>query len=387
MISGSLQIKNGMYHTVIYEPQSTGRKKAVWRSTGLPVKGNKTKAKEILHERISEVNARELLVNTETTFADYIHKWLLNKKDYIDDITYQGYSQYVLKHIKPYFEERKINLKDIEYKHVQGYINYKHSKGRLNGKGGLSKRSLELHRNVLKQALDLAVAEKLIKMNPCDSIRMPREIKDTYKFDFYTDSELSSLLLDIKDEFIFPAIKFCSTYGLRRSELLGLQWRNINFEAKSFTIAATVVKVNKIVAKNKTKNASSHRTYPLDDEMIELLNRLKKTQEYNRSICGKDYHISDYVFTWDNGQPLSPDYITKKFRKLLNKYGHRQIRFHELRHTCASIMLAKGHTLKEVQEWLGHSDIKTTANIYGHLDVSGKLDALNTMSKATNKTR
>ena len=98
----------------------------------------------------------------------------------------------------------------------------------------------------------------------------------------------------------------------------------------------------------------------------------RDAQRENRRLFEKEYHDSDYVFTWPDGRPYSPDYVTDKFSALLKKHGLPHIRFHELRHSCASLLLNSGFGLKDVQEWLGHSDIKMTANIYGHLDVGRK---------------
>ena len=86
----------------------------------------------------------------------------------------------------------------------------------------------------------------------------------------------------------------------------------------------------------------------------------------------KAYQKNDYVFKWDDGHPYSPDYVTKEFSKLLKEHGLPHICFHELRHSCASLLLNAGFTLKDVQEWMGHADIKMTANIYGHLDINRK---------------
>ena len=137
-------------------------------------------------------------------------------------------------------------------------------------------------------------------------------------------------------------------------------------------IRHTVVKVNRIVEKDKTKNASSHRIFPLTDETIEIFKQIKNEETLNRKLYGSEYVPNDYVFKWPNGKPYSPDYITHRFNDLLKIHNLPHIRFHELRHSCASILLSMGWSLKDIQEWLGHSDIKMTANIYSHLDTTRK---------------
>lgn len=151
---------------------------------------------------------------------------------------------------------------------------------------------------------------------------------------------------------------------------------------QTLTIRHTVARVTKVVEKNKTKNASSFRSFPLTYDPVRLFKILLQQEQYYRNHFGKDYIDNDYVFTWEDGHPYSPDYVSHTFHKLLKKYDLPHIRFHDLRHTCASMLLSEGYGLKDVQEWLGHSDIKMTANIYGHLDIRCKRSIANGLEQA-----
>ena len=159
---------------------------------------------------------------------------------------------------------------------------------------------------------------------------------------------------------------------LRRSEVLGLKWDSIDFDTGMITIKHTVVRYTDIVEKDCTKNESSYRSFPLSDDVKTILLSLKNKESENRTLFENEYVENDYIFKWDNGECFKPDYISKKFRLLLTKNDLRQIRFHDLRHSCASLLVANGFTLKDIQEWLGLSDIQTTANIYAHLDIERK---------------
>ena len=170
-------------------------------------------------------------------------------------------------------------------------------------------------------------------------------------------------------------------YGLRRSELLGLKWDSINFDANTITVRHTVVKVTDVVKKDKTKNQTSHRAFPLVPEIKELLLSVKSAEEQNREAFGGEYKDNDYVFKWEDGRPYSPDYVSHKFNQLLKQYGLPHIRFHELRHSCASILLEQGFSLRDIQEWLGHADIRMTSR-YSHLDMSRKKGIADSMSKS-----
>lgn len=250
--------------------------------------------------------------------------------------------------------------------------------GRKDGKGGLSPRSLRLHKNILYQALTEAVKAGLLSANPCEYIDLPSVPR--HEAHFYTAEQVQTLLDSIRDDPLFPLVKITAIYGLRRSELLGLQWDSIDFESGTLTIRHTVSKVTKPVEKDKTKNASSYRSFPLLPEARAIFLQALSDQRTNRRLFGKAYQENPYVFKWPDGRPFPPDYITHHFARLLQKNGLPRIRFHELRHSCASILLSNGFTLKDVQEWLGHSDIKMTANVYGHLDMARKQSIAQEMS-------
>jgi integrase len=178
---------------------------------------------------------------------------------------------------------------------------------------------------------------------------------------------------------IQPVVALTLFYGMRRSEILGLKWSAINLEENTLEVKATVVRFSKVVEKERTKNNASHRTYPIIPDVRDILLHLKLEQDRNRKLFSSEYHDNDYVFTWQDGRPFAPDYITKKFSKTLKQNNLPHIRYHDLRHTTASLLLAQGFQLKEIQEWLGHSDIKMTANIYGHLDFDSKKKVANGM--------
>ena len=240
--------------------------------------------------------------------------------------------------------------------------------------------SLRQHKNVLNQTLKLAQRDGLIQTNPADLVVMPHAAQFTGTF--YTEAQMRDLLTAVKNERLYPIIYVTALYGLRRSEVLGLKWDSINFAMQTLTIRHTVARVTKVVEKNKTKNASSFRSFPLTDDAVRLFKILLQQEQYYRNHYGKDYIDNDYVFTWEDGHPYSPDYVSHTFHKLLKKYDLPHIRFHDLRHTCASMLLSEGYGLKDVQEWLGHSDIKMTANIYGHLDIRRKRSIANGLEQA-----
>lgn len=377
-MTGSLQIKNNKYYAVI-NLYIDGKRKQKWICTDLDVKGNKTRAEKFLREQIVALECKSGIVNSDILFSDYVKIWLEQVKNSVDSITFQGYEQLANSHIIPYFEQKKTRLQDVKKETLQAYIDEKSKSGRLDNKGGLSAKSLKLHRNILNQTLKEALKSGLISVNPCQWVKLPQIQRREPTF--YTAEQIEKLLSAIiGDSTFYLLVKLTATYGLRRSEVLGLMWNSIDFENDTLQIAHTVVKVNSTVCKNKTKNASSYRSFPLIDEIKQLLLAERKKQTQNRKEFVKEYIQSPYVFVWDNGKPFATEYVSQHFKRLLEWNNLPHIRFHDLRHSCASILLSRGFTLKDVQEWLGHSDITLTANIYGHLDIERKKAIADTMA-------
>lgn len=368
-MTGSLQIKNGKYYIVLND-YVNGKRKQRWIKTELPAKGNKRKAEQLLRQTIQQQEKQCGAIHSDVTFSDYVRLWLTQVKRRVDEVTYQGYEILATGHILPYFDASGIKLQEITRQHLQSYIDEKAVHGRKDGKGGLSARSLRLHKNVLYQTLTEAVKAELISTNPCQYVDLPSVQR--HEAHFYTEQQLQQLLDAIQDDILYPLVKITVIYGLRRSELLGLQWDSIDFDRNMLTIRHTVTKVSKKVEKDKTKNASSYRSFPLLPEARQIFLHTKNAEQENQRLMGNSYERNNYVFKWPDGRPIAPDYVTHHFATLLRRNNLPHIRFHELRHSCASLLLSQGFALKDVQEWLGHSDIKMTANIYGHLDVARK---------------
>lgn len=178
----------------------------------------------------------------------------------------------------------------------------------------------------------------------------------------------------LKHRHIAVPIFLAIFYGLRRSELLGLRWSSINFETGWLQIDTTVVRekngdrILAVVRENTTKTSCSRRNLPLCQYTYQYFWNLRQKQLAQMSLCGTSYdpRYTDFVCVDDLGTLLQPDYVSQKFQKVLEKYQLRRIRFHDLRHSCATIMLYLGYSLKDIQTWLGHSNYNFTADTYIH---------------------
>ena len=230
----------------------------------------------------------------------------------------------------------------------------------------------------------MAVKLELITSNPSDHVELPK--KNRFVGNFYNSDELNELFVAAKGTKLELPILFGAFYGLRRSEAVGLRWEAIDFENNTITIRHTVTTCRidgkkVMVAADRTKNKSSMRTMPLVPFFKERLLYLQDKQNKQRKLCGGSYcrDFRGYICVDEMGVLIKPDYISAAFPKLLDRHGLRRIRFHDLRHSCASLLLAHGVQMKDIQEWLGHSDYSTTANIYSHLDYTAKLNSAETL--------
>lgn len=387
MVTVSLHEKNGKYHAVINYKDDTGKRKQKWQSTHLPVKGNKKLAMQKAEQMRKEFEQELELKNTDNKdnevikgilFVDYMKNWLKIIKPTIELNTYGSYEQMVNYRINNYFTTNKIRLKELQPINIQDFYTYL-----LND--GLSSNTVIHYHAIIHKALDYAFKMNMIVSNPADKVQRPKV--EQFIGSFYNENELNTLFEKSKGDPLELIIFLTAFYGLRRSEIAGLKWNAINFENNSITIKHTIVQVSikgerQIFGKDRTKNKTSYRTLPLVPEVAEILKRFKQIQENNKKLCKNDYNAKyeEYICVDSLGNIIKPDFITKHFRRLLQNNNLRLIRFHDLRHSCASLLLARGIQLKEIQEWLGHSNFNTTANIYAHLDTNVKQKSADVLS-------
>ncbi len=385
MVAGHLREKNGIYHAVLSYTDAQGKRKTPSKSTGLPVKGNKKRAEAILRQwqRDMEAELAEQAQNApnkggagDILFTQYLLDWLAIMRHSVDVTTYAGYKNNVTRSIIPYFDKRHpgLKLRDVTTKHIQDYYTYEMDEKELTANTVIHR-----HANIHK-ALKYAFNTNLIPSNPAAKIERPRIEK--FEAGYYNAEELNLLFKAVRGDAVEFGVIVAAYYGLRRSEVIGLKWDAVDFKRKTITIKHTVSQLqidgkSTIIEKNRTKSKSSYRSLPLVKPFEELLLRMKEEQEQNRKLCGSSYCQKDrgYIYVNQMGVRVKPNYLTQRFPKILERNGLRKIRFHDLRHSCASLLHANGVTLLDIKEWLGHSDISTTANIYTHFEFTSKVDS------------
>lgn len=386
MLTGSLQIKKGIYYAVVNVYNDKGVRKPKWVSTKLKAKSNKRLAEQKLKEIISELE-KSTFTNKPSDdiydkynnmlFCDYMKEWLESIKNSIAKTTYIGYSQVVNGRMYSYFKTKGIKLLELRPVHIIEFFEHL-------GRDRLSRNSIKHYSANMSKALKRAVIKEIIPTNPMDKIESIKE--EQFIGEFYTLEELEQLIKIIDGMFIELPILLASYYGLRRSETIGIKWSAIDFEEKTLTIKHTVGYgkvdgVSQFIFEDKTKNESSYRTLPLIPMVEELLLKHKKKQQEDKKYCGNLYNeqYKEYICRNDIGELIKPGYVTQKFSEILKSNNLRHIRFHDLRHSCATLLKKNGVKLEDIQAWLGHSSYQTTLR-YTHLDDESKKGSANVIT-------
>lgn len=178
-------------------------------------------------------------------------------------------------------------------------------------------------------------------------------------------------------------------YGLRRCEILGLKWDSIDFKKGTITIERKVVSdydesgQPKLFVETRLKTNSTRRTLPLIPHIRDMLLEKKDMDKHHKKLCGKDYitEFEGFVCCDPYGKLISPNTVTHDFHQVIKKNGMKMLRFHDLRHSCASLLLANDIPMKAIQEWLGHATFNITANLYSHLEYHAKVTSAETIAR------
>ena len=376
------QRKDIYYVRLVYYDKNHYRKEK-WISTGLSGRGAKQKATAMIDSMIEKYSYLEKSEHP-AKMADYLKMWKELQMDEVAETTFDGYHTYVDRHLIPYFKDLNINIQDITAGHVMDYLNYlSKDGGRKDNKiGGQSNNSIRKIMSILRKVFDYAVLYGDIKINPALQVPMPQKEKNKSKRQVFLTAEEAQKMLDaFQNEEIGPIVFVTLYYGLRKSEALGLRWQAVDFENDTISINHTVVGGSHIVAKDSTKTYCSERTYQLLPDIKALLLKLKDQQADYKRRLGSGYHNNDYIFKNPNGVPYRPDSLTRSFKRALERHGLPPMRYHDLRHSTASILVDKGWDINSIKEWLGHADISTTANIYAHMSKKKKVSLAKDLDK------
>ena len=378
MVAGHLTLKNGRYYAVLNYRNAGGQRKTKWISLGLPEKGNKRKAEAELARLRAEFEPPKEVgdLSSDMLFADYLLEWLEIAKGRLAVATYSSYAAMIKKPVGPYFRQRNLTLRELEARHLQMFYSEMLRKVKPN--------TVIHYHAIIHSALKYAVKTDMLVQNVADKVDRPK--KNSFQPVFLSAEEMQKMFEALRGTKLELPVLVAAFYGFRRGEVLGLKWDAIDFERGTISVIRTVTTITvdgkqTEIEQQSAKTKSSLRTLPLIGSFREYFLQVKEAQELNKQICGNCYNheYDGFVFVDELGERMRANYLTSAFPKFLEDHGLRRMRFHDLRHSCASLLLANGVPLKHIQEWLGHSDIGTTANIYSHLDYKSKITSANVM--------
>lgn len=346
MITGCLQQKNGYYYVLLYL-KVDGKRKVKWISTKLPVSGtSERKAKRAFdeirsqfekeyEEQLQREEQERILEQTvphdaRLEFSDYMNKWLNSVRSTIATATYQSYANMLKARIIPYFEPRGIAVMDLTPQDIEDFYQ------KVLADGCTTNTVIHYHA-IIRKALQSAVRKDIIAKNPADKVDRPK--KNVYHGTFYSEEEMLELFDAVEGDPLELCVKIVAYYGLRRSEVLGLRWSAIDLERKTISISHKVIEAEVNgkfvpVGEDVLKTKSSFRTLPLIPAVEKLILAEKEKQEMYRRLFKKSYcrDYLEYICVDQCGRLLRPNYVTEHFSWIIEKYGLRKIRFHDLRH-------------------------------------------------------
>ena len=375
-MTGHLQKKGNIWYAVVDILGNDGiRQKQKWISTK---QKSKTEANKVFRDILNKMENESYVDNSNICFLEYAKTWLEDvHKIQVEPTTYEATKIIYTAHFERYFK-KNILLQNVTALVIQKYFNEKAENGKKNGTG-LSGNTLRKHKILFKSVFDYAVKNGLLAKNPVDNIVLPK--KQKFIGSYYTADQLDTLIQVSKGSPVEAAIFLTAHYGFRRGEVLGLTWDDIDFKRRTITVNTTIVNCGNKDIRKCPKTESSRRVLPFIDVVEKYLRRLKVKQKENKLLWGNSYCENNAVCCWDDGRLQSTNYISHKFADILKEHNLPRIRFHDLRHSTASYLLKLGFSLKEIQVWLGHSDISTTANIYSHVDMEMKQNVANKLNK------
>ena len=307
---------------------------------------------------------------TMLTVERYLQEWLDHIKHHVRPQTYIGYESNVRLHIIPRIGSKK--LVRLTVRDVRLMIdNVRDS--------GMSPRMVQWIHSTLRNALQHAFSEELVMRNVAKSVRIEQPEKIT-AIEPFTSIEAHTFLHEVQGHRLYALWVIMLMLGLRRSEVCGLHWSDVDLDHGTLRVSRGLQRVNGSLRELPPKTRRSRRTVPLPLLCVRVLREHRDRQAKERVDARRAWADTPYVFTSTVGTPLEPRTLTRTFHALCARHGLRRVRLHDLRHSCVSLLLALGVHPRIVMEIVGHSAIEMTMNVYGHVTLDNQRAALDLLN-------
>lgn len=369
---GSIYYRNSDKKWVGSVTLGKGKRKVIYGKTRKEVQ---EKLKIVLHDQ----QQGTLVTAQPQTVAHFLTDWLENThRRRLRPRTYERYREALYLHIIPSLGH--IQLQKLTAQQVQAFYTRKADEG-------LAPATIIYYHSVLHNALDTAVKWGLVVRNVCDLVAPPR--KDRFEIQPLTMEQMQHLLATLRGHKWEALFTLAMATGMRRGELLGLKWQDINFEAGRLQVRRVLSRVpthmparEHVYVEAEPKTQKSRRSVMIAPFALEALKRHRVSQLEAKVKAGECWQEHDYVFCTLQGRHLGPNHVVVEFKKLLTRAGLPNIRFHDLRHSAATLLLSLGIHPKVVQELLGHTQISITMDVYSHVLPGMQQDAMRQLDAA-----
>jgi integrase len=325
----------------------------------------KSDAQKRLTELLTSLDKGVYTPPGRLTLAEHLHDWLEGYvKTNCSQRTLDGYQSIIERHLIPGLGY--IQLKQLQPPAIQAYYGKAVEK--------LSARTVHHQHRVLSQSLKYAVRQGYLGRNPCELVDPPSPRKRLMRT--LTPGEVEVLLDTAKDSPYYPTIYTAVSSGLRQAELLGLRWRDVDLDMLSISVSQVLYKRGSVCTFKEPKTAHSRRRVAMTPKLALFLKDYWKDRERLYHQLGKELALDDLVFASVEGKPLDPGVVSHNFSRMAKRAGLGTVRFHDLRHTFASLMLLRGAKPKVISEALGHASVGFTMDVYSHIIEGMQADAM-----------
>jgi integrase len=366
-----MEMENGKFRVQMDVGKVNGKRKRNYLTAS-----NLKEAKSLLNE-FDYKKQRNLNVEpSKMTFSDLLNKWMdVHVKRKCEETTAYGYRNIINNHIIPYLGD--IALQKIKSSDIDKYYDH------LMVVKGLSPNTVHKHHANILKALKYGCKHELVYRNAAENVTLPKKID--FEGSYYTVVQVQELLAIVRGTNIELPVFIAILLGLRREEVMGLKWKNVDLLNRIVYIKEVRTSAGGKIVTKPPKNKNSIRNLYITDQLFEILIKHKSKQDEFKRILKNEYNNAGFVYSKDNGEPYRVNNITEEFTKFLAKHGLEKIRFHDLRHTWASILYDEGVDLKAISEGLGHSDLATTNKVYAHRFDKTHKKTVNVMSKVLSR--
>lgn len=357
----------------------TGKTKPVWVG-GFPTR---TAAKRARDEARAAVHQGTYVAPHRLTVAEYMATWISAHEVELKPSTAMSYRAKIDRYIVPTIgHERLQDLSPSRLSVVFQQLREQGGRGAVSGRGGasLSPRTVEFTRAVLRRAMNDAIVDRLIQVNPVVGTKRPRPEKP--KHVTWTGAQLHAFLESVADDRLIPLWTLAAGTGMRRGELMGLRWEDVDLDAGVVSVERSTTQLGQERVTTTPKNHERRRV-AIDSQTVAALRAWKRQQAEERVAIGPAWVDDEgLVFTWQDGSPLLPDYISKRFKALQKLEGVPALTIHGLRHSHITILLRDGVPVHVVAKRAGHKDPSVTLNVYADVIPEDDGAAVDVFSRA-----